>query len=264
MLAITVPYINPIITELGPIAIRWYSLAYIFGIFLGIMHFKQLAKIAKLDISQDFIDDLITGAVIGIVVGGRLGYVLIYDPSYYFSHPLEIIKTWVGGMSFHGGFIGFCLATIIVCRIHLVPLFSALDLAACCAPIGIFLGRLANFINGELYGRKSDVAWAIIVKDTDDVPRHPSQLYEAFSEGVLLLLILNIAFYKFKLYKTRGMLSGIFCILYALFRFISELYRQPDEQLGFIFTFLTMGQILSAFMLIIGIVVIRKSLNRDI
>lgn len=259
MFAIAVPYIDPVITQLGPLAIRWYSLAYIFGIFFGIAQFKYLAGKAKLKLSRNFIDDFITGIVIGIILGGRIGYVLIYDPMHYLANPLDIFKTWNGGMSFHGGFLGFCIATVIVCRMHNIRLFSLFDIAACCAPIGIFLGRIANFINGELFGRATDMPWGITVIDTDDMVRHPSQLYEAFSEGILLYAILALAFFKFKLYKKVGMLSGIFCLGYATFRCVCELFRQPDAQIGYIFGFITMGQILSLVMFALALIIFRQS-----
>lgn len=254
MFAITIPYIDPVLTDLGPIAIRWYSLAYIFGIFLGAMHFKYLAKKTDFDVSRDFIDDLITASIISIVLGGRLGFVLIYDSAYYFAHPIEIFKTWNGGMSFHGGFIGFCIAAIMVCKIHKIPILSLFDLAACCAPIGIFLGRIANFINNELGGRLTDVSWAVITPIGDHLPRHASQIYEALTEGLLLFIILNILLFKYNMYKRHGMLSGLFCVLYSVFRFLTEIYRQPDEQLGFVLYDMTMGQVLSLVMFMFGCV----------
>lgn len=259
MLAIIIPYINPVLTELGPIPIRWYSLAYIFGIFLGAMHFKYLAKKTKFDVSRDFTDDLITAAIISIIIGGRLGFVFIYDHVYYLAHPIEIVKTWNGGMSFHGGFIGFCLAAVIVCRMHKVKVLTLLDLVACCAPIGIFLGRIANFINSELFGRVTDVSWAVIFPVGDALPRHASQIYQALTEGLLLFVILNILLLKFQLHKRQGMLSGLFCVLYSLFRFITENYRQPDEQIGFVFGNFTMGQILSLVMFVAGVMIIYSS-----
>ncbi len=257
MQAIILPYINPILIELGPIPIRWYSLAYVFGIFLGAIQFKYLAKKIKLEMSCDFLDDLVTGIIIGIVIGGRLGFVLIYEHTYYFAYPLEILKTWNGGMSFHGGLIGFCIATTIVCRMHKTNIFAILDISACCAPIGIFLGRIANFINNELYGRITNVSWAVVFPG-ENIARHPSQIYEALSEGLLLFVILNILMIRFKIYKSKGMISGLFCFLYAFFRFIIENFRQPDKQLGFIIHSITMGQILSILMIIIGTIVVIK------
>jgi phosphatidylglycerol:prolipoprotein diacylglycerol transferase len=261
MLAILLPHINPILADLGPIQIRWYSLAYIFGIFLGAIYFQYLAKKIKLKLSQNFMDDFITSIILGIIIGGRLGFTLIYNPKYYITHPIEILKTWNGGMSFHGGLIGFFIATLLVCRSHKVKTFAILDLAACCAPIGIFLGRIANFVNSELYGRKSDMPWAVIFPDVDSIARHPSQIYEALTEGTLLFIILNIALTKFKLYKHQGVLSGLFCVFYSLFRFTVENFRQPDEQVGFVIYHLTMGQLLSIAMIILGAFIVYKNLR---
>ncbi len=261
MLAIILPHIDPVLADLGPVQIRWYSLAYIFGIFFGATYFQYLAKTIELKLSRNFMDDFITSIIVGIIIGGRLGFTLIYDPIYYLSHPIEILKTWNGGMSFHGGLVGFCVATLLVCRNHNIKLFTILDLAACCAPIGIFLGRIANFVNSELCGRASDVAWAVVFPDVDAIARHPSQIYEALTEGLLLFVILNIALTKFKLYKYQGMLSGLFCIFYSIFRFTVENFRQPDEQVGFVIYHLTMGQLLSIAMLIFGIIIVLRSKN---
>ncbi len=264
MLAILLPHIDPVLADFGTIQIRWYSLAYIFGIFLGAIYLQHLAKTIKLKLSQDFMDDFITSIILGIIIGGRLGFTLIYDPRYYLTNPIEILKVWDGGMSFHGGFIGFCIATLLVCRKHKVKAFAILDLAACCAPIGIFLGRIANFVNSELYGRKSNMPWAVIFPDVDSIARHPSQIYEALTEGLLLFIILNIALTKFKLYKHQGVLSGLFCVLYSLFRFTVENFRQPDKQVGFVIYHLTMGQLLSIAMLIFGIAIIYKKASKSL
>jgi phosphatidylglycerol:prolipoprotein diacylglycerol transferase len=261
MLAIILPHIDPVLADLGPIQIRWYSLAYIFGIFFGTSYFQYLAKTVKIKLSRDFIDNFIISIIFSIIIGGRLGFILIYNPYYYLTHPIEILKTWNGGMSFHGGLLGFCVATFLVCRNQKIKTMTILDLAACCAPIGIFLGRIANFINSELCGRASDLPWAVIFPNVDSIARHPSQIYEALTEGLLLFIILNIALRKYKLYKHQGMLSGLFCILYSLFRFSVETFRQPDEQLGFVMYHLTMGQLLSIVMIIFGIFITIKSKN---
>jgi phosphatidylglycerol:prolipoprotein diacylglycerol transferase len=260
MLAIVLPYINPVMVEIGSIPIRWYSLAYVAGFFIGAMYFKYIAKKTKIVLSKNFIDDFITAVIIGVIIGGRLGFVLIYDYAYHFGHPHEILKTWNGGMSFHGGLIGFCIAAIIVAKKHKLNILSVLDIAACCAPIGIFLGRIANFVNGELNGRVTEVPWAVIFPYGDRLPHHPSQLYEAFTEGFLLFIIINILMMKFNLYKRPGIISGLFCIFYSLFRFIVENFRQPDEQLGFIIFTLTMGQVLSIITLGVGIALVSKNI----
>ena len=196
-MAISVPYIDPVVLSLGPLVIRWYSLAYIAGIFLGIAYLKFLAKKSKLTLSKEFFDDLFVGSIIGIVLGGRLGFVTFYQPIYYFAHPLDIIKIWHGGMSFHGGFIGFVIAIIIITKKHHIDLWKVLDLCACVAPIGIFFGRIANLINGELLGRTTDVVWAVIFHDGTHLSRHPSQLYEALGEGLLLFIILVLILIQF-------------------------------------------------------------------
>jgi phosphatidylglycerol:prolipoprotein diacylglycerol transferase len=259
MLAVILPHIDPVLADLGPIQIRWYSLAYIFGIFFGTSYFQYLAKTIKIKLSRDFIDNFIISIILGIIIGGRLGFVLIYNPFYYLSHPIEILKTWNGGMSFHGGLLGFCVATLLACRNYKIKIITILDLAACCAPIGIFLGRIANFVNSELCGRASKLPWAVVFPNVDSIARHPSQIYEALTEGLLLFIILNIALRKYKLYKHQGMLSGLFCIFYSLFRFFVENFRQPDEHLGFVMYHLTMGQLLSVIMMILGIIIIFKS-----
>lgn len=263
MFVIFLPYINPVLTEVGPLVIRWYSLAYIFGIFIGMMYFKYLAKKVKFKLTRDFIDDYITAIVLGIVIGGRLGFVLIYDPNYYLAHPLEILKTWQGGMSFHGGFMGFCVANLIIARMYKITSFTLLDITACCAPIGIFLGRIANFINGELYGRVSSLPWAVVFPNQPDIARHPSQLYEAFTEGLLLFVILNIATLRLNYYKKPGLISGLFCVFYSLFRWVAELFREPDAHIGFLFNFFTMGQLLSSAMLMLGLVIIYRSTHNN-
>jgi len=215
---------------------------------------RFLAKKTGLKLHPQFIDSLFCFIIIGIIVGGRLGYVLFYDPIEYLHNPIEILKTWHGGMSFHGGAIGALFAIILVCKHYKLSHWRLLDLVACAAPIGIFLGRIANFINGELFGKSTPLPWGVVFSNTGggDSARHPTQLYEALGEGLLLFMVLNFFLFKYNAYKKPRMLSSLFCIFYSLFRFGIEFLKEPDPQLGYFFGFLTMGQLLSLGMLGIG------------
>jgi len=243
------PNIDPVIFSVGGISVHWYSLAYIFGVMLGYWRASHLSRKFNLGISKKQLEDFITYIIIGIILGGRLGYVLLYDPEKYLSHPLDILKTYEGGMSFHGGFFGFVMAGLIFCRKNKIDFISLMDLAAMVAPIGIFFGRLANFVNAELYGRATDMPWGFIFPGSDGMPRHPSQLYEALLEGLALFCIMQAGQ---KMLRKRGMASGVFLVFYACFRIFVELFRQPDAQLGFFFGACTMGQLLSLPMIILG------------
>jgi len=215
-------------------------------------------------LTKKILDDMVMWAVFGIVLGGRLGYVLFYKPDYYFAHPIEIVKVWGGGMSFHGGMIGFILAFYIFCRKYRVPFAPVIDVLACVVPIGLFFGRLANFINGELYGRVADVPWGIVFPYGGDQPRHPSQLYEASMEGILLFALLM---YLLKFTQARQkplLLGGVFITGYAISRIIVECFRQPDDFLGFFFGYVTMGQLLSLPMLALGLYLIFRKCPRSI
>ncbi len=260
-MAISIPYINPVAIELGPLAIRWYSIAYIVGIIAGIAYLKFLAKKSKFTLSTCFFDDLFIGSVIGIVLGGRLGFITFYQPLYYFAHPLDIIKIWHGGMSFHGGIIGFTIAIMIIAKKHNLSSWKLLDLCACVAPIGIFLGRIANFINTELLGRVTNVSWGVIFPDGTNLIRHPSQLYEALSEGLLLFIILNCLFFYKKLYQRPRLLSASFGIWYATTRITSEFFREPDISVGYFFEYFTLGQILSSIILVMCLYLFMISKN---
>ena len=250
--------LDPILLDFGLIVIRWYSLAYIFGIIIGwwlgkkiIIHFLNNKNIIfKL---EDF-DDLITYLIISIIVGGRLGYIIFYNFEYYISNPLDIIKVWEGGMSFHGALIGIIFGTNLFAINRKISSFFLLDAISCVAPIGIFFGRLANFINAELVGKVTEVSWSVIFPTIDLLPRHPSQLYEAFLEGLILFLILNIYILK-KNYKT-GTCACLFLINYGVFRIISEFYREPDSQVGYLFDQFSMGAILSSLMIMAGAILI--------
>lgn len=253
------PNINPIIISFGPLAISWYSLSYVVGIVLGWFYIIKLIEKKYTTLEKQHIDDFITCVIIGIIVGGRLGYVIFYDPVKYFSNPIEILKTYEGGMSFHGGIIGFVVASIIFTKKNHIKYFTLVDAAAAATPIALFLGRIANFINAELYGRITDVPWAFIFPGSDGLPRHPSQLYEAALEGIVLFFILYFAITKYQGLKKPGFISGLFLIFYSGFRLIIENFREPDAHIGFHAEFITRGQLLCIPMLIIGIIIIRYS-----
>ena len=240
---------NPVAIQIFSIEIRWYSLAYIFGILIGWLYCKKIL-IKDKNISKLF-DDLISYLIIGIILGGRLGYVIFYNLEYFSSNPIEILMIWQGGMSFHGGLLGVLASTIIYAKKHNVNKFIFLDLIAGSAPIGIFLGRIANFLNSELYGRETDILWSVIFTKIDNITRHPSQIYEALLEGVILFFILFFFIKKNYLLKP-GLISSLFLIFYSLFRFLVEFFRVPDEQVGFIYLNLTIGQIISLIFLSFG------------
>jgi phosphatidylglycerol---prolipoprotein diacylglyceryl transferase len=240
---------DPVAFQIFSLEIRWYSLAYIVGISLGWIYCKK-----KLIYNQniiDIFDDFITYIIIGIILGGRVGYILFYNFKYFFENPLEILMIWNGGMSFHGGLIGIIIASKLFSNKHKISQFIFLDLVALSAPIGIFFGRIANFINSELYGVATHVPWSVKFILVDNIKRHPSQLYEAFFEGIILFFILNYYFKKDYL-KKPGLISGLFLIFYSLFRFFAEFFRSPDPQIGYLILNLTMGQLISVGFLIIG------------
>lgn len=255
---IAYPEVDPIIFQIGPFALRWYALAYVFGL-IGAWHYcRWLTKRPPRLIGPEAFDDFLVWATLGVVLGGRLGYILFYKPGYYLSNPLEIFMLWEGGMSFHGGFLGVMLAVGLFARKLKVNYFTMADIVACAAPIGIFLGRLANFINGELFGRAADplaVPWAMVFParmDPAQIPRHPSQLYEAGLEGIALFLILMVLV-RLGWLERPGRLSASFLCGYGLARLIVEFFREPDQHLGFFLSGVTMGQILSLPMLLVGL-----------
>ena len=244
---------DPVAIQIFTLEIRWYSLAYIIGILFGwILSKKVFISDSNL---KDKFDDFITFLILGIIIGGRLGYVFFYNFEYYFNNPADIFKIWQGGMSFHGGLIGVIIASIWFSKKNNQNVFDYLDIVSLVAPIGIFCGRLANFINSELYGIETNMPWAVKFVQVDNLFRHPSQLYEAIFEGIILFLIL-IYFRKKGFMKIPGFISGLFLIFYSIFRFLIEFYRAPDEQLGYLFFSLTMGQIISFIFLMIGIYLI--------
>lgn len=269
-LVIPFPEIDPVLLELGPLAIRWYSLAYIAGLTIGWWYSSRLLKADRLwgmagpPASRDQLNDLLTWVIIGVISGGRLGYVLFYNATYYVANPLDALKIWNGGMSFHGGMIGVIVALVIFSWKNRIPLLSLADVIAAAAPIGLFFGRLANFVNGELYGRVTDVPWAFIFPhDPSQLPRHPSQLYEAILEGLLLFIILRCLTHWAKALRYPGIVAGSMLVGYATARMAVELFREPDAHLGFVAgNWLTMGMILSAPMVVAGAVLIALGLFR--
>jgi len=252
---------DPVAIQIFSAEIRWYSLAYIFGILFAWIYCKKIL-IKDKNISILF-DDLISYLIIGIILGGRLGYVLFYNIKYYLTNPMEILMIWHGGMSFHGGILGILIGTIFFSKKHGLNKYVFLDLISASAPIGIFLGRIANFINSELYGRETDVFWSVVFVKVDNVSRHPSQIYEAIFEGLILFFIMFILVKKNYLLK-NGMVTALFLIFYSIFRFFVEFYRAPDEQLGFIILNLTIGQIISLVFFCFGsyLFFVKKNENR--
>ena len=251
---------DPVLIDFGILQIRWYSLAYIFGILAGWWYGKVIIRKKVLDSNQNNylknFDDLIVYIIIGVVVGGRLGYVIFYDPTFYLENILEIFKLWNGGMSFHGGLIGVIMGVYIFSNLKNLNYKIYFDTVSCVAPIGIFLGRIANFINGELYGTPTEKSWGIIFPEVDNLTRHPSQIYEALLEGFVLFIILN--FLVTKKNTSHGLISSSFLILYGTFRIISEQFREPDEHMGYIFGYLSMGSLLSIIMIIFGLLLFSK------
>ena len=253
---------DPVAFQIFSFEIRWYSLAYIIGILLGWVLSKKIF-IKNLEINKKF-DDYISYLIIGIIVGGRFGYIVFYNFNYYLNNILDIFKIWEGGMSFHGGLIGVICASIIFAKKNKQDYFLYTDVVALAAPIGIFFGRLANFVNSELYGSPTEVPWAVTFVQVDNLSRHPSQLYEAVLEGIILFLIL-IYFRKKNYLEKPGLISALFLILYSIFRFIVEFFRVPDEQLGYLILSLSMGQIISLIFIIFGIILFYvKNENKQI
>ncbi|CCE08787.1 Prolipoprotein diacylglyceryl transferase [Bradyrhizobium sp. STM 3843] len=268
-LLIKLPAFEPVAIAIGPFAIRWYALAYIGGIVVGWLYARSLLKKDRLwggpaPISLVQLDDFILWVTLGIILGGRTGYVLFYNLPFFMDHPLEIFELWKGGMSFHGGFMGCVIAVILFCRHNGLPILSLGDITTAVGPIGLFLGRIANFINGELWGRTADpsLPWAMIFpNDRTQLPRHPSQLYEAGLEGIVLFVVLAILI-RFGALKRPGLTLGSFVLLYGLARITSEHFREPDPQLGFLWGGLTMGMLLSVPMLIVGAILIIRALRK--
>ena len=253
---------NPILIDLGLFQIRWYSMAYILGITFGWIYAKRIiSKIVKnkydfISIKASQFDDIIIYLVMGIILGGRLGYVIFYNFGYYSENIFEIFKLWQGGMSFHGGLLGVIISIFIFSKKIKVNFFKFSDIVACVAPIGIFFGRLANFINGELFGKVSALPWAVIFPNSDNISRHPSQIYEAILEGVVLFILINFFAFKKKLIFKAGYVSGLFLIFYSIVRIIGESFREPDIHIGYFFNYFSTGVLLSFVTFLAGCTII--------
>ena len=255
------PQIDPVIVQIGPFAIRWYAIAYIAGLVLGWRLMRRLVVMPPAVATPLQVDDFLTWATLGVVLGGRLGYVLFYQPLVFLAEPLRILQVWTGGMSFHGGMLGVSIATVWFCRRNNIRLLGFADRLAVVAPIGLCFGRIANFINGELWGRPAPdwLPWAMKFPTGGDVLRHPSQLYQALLEGVLLFTVLFFLSRREWVRARAGLLTGVFLTGYGLARITGEFFREPDAFLGFLFAGATMGQLLSIPMVLAGIWLIRRS-----
>ena len=257
--ALLFPQIDPVIVQIGPLAIRWYAMAYIAGLVLGWRLMRRLVTMTPAVATPLHVDDFLTWATLGIVLGGRLGYVLFYQPAVFLADPMRILQVWTGGMSFHGGMLGMMIATVWFCRRNGIALLPFGDRLAVVVPLGLCFGRLANFVNGELWGREApDVPWAMIFPNGGPIPRHPSQLYQAFLEGVVLFVLLFALSRREWVRAQAGMLTGVFLAGYGLARITGEFFREPDAFLGFLFAGVTMGQLLSIPMVLAGIWLIRR------
>ena len=259
------PAINPILVHIGPLAVRWYALAYIVGILAGWIYARAIISSPRLwngaaPLTVVDFDDFVIWITLGIILGGRIGYVLFYNLPLFAEHPLQIFQLWNGGMSFHGGFLGCTIAIVAFALKRKIPVFSLGDLTTAVTPIGLCLGRLANFVNGELWGRPTDVPWAMIFPTGGPIPRHPSQLYEAALEGIVLFVVLNILV-RLGALKRPGVITGSFAIGYSLARITCEFFREPDPQLGFLWGGLTMGMLLCIPLMLAGIAILAYALR---
>lgn len=261
MYVIPFPTIDPVLIEIGPLAIRWYALAYVAGLVLGWRYAMRLGRRADTPVEADHADAFLGWATLGVILGGRLGYVLFYGLSYFIEHPGDIFRLWEGGMSFHGGLLGVVVAGLIFCRVKRIPALAFGDVLAAVTPIGLFFGRIANFINGELWGRPTDVPWAMVFPRADAEPRHPSQLYEAGLEGIVLFAVLSVMVHRFGALGRPGLVVGTFIAGYGICRFIVEFFRQWDAGLELYFGWLSQGQLLSLPMVLVGAVFVVLALR---
>lgn len=272
-MAIVINPIDPVAFSMFGLPIRWYALAYVASFTLGFLLFRYLVrrKDSQIYLDKKQLDDVLSAFILGVIIGGRLGYVLFYNLSYFMANPLEVFALWHGGMSFHGGLIGVIVATFLFVRKQKFPDKSVtrntlriLDLLATLAPLGFFMGRIANFINMEIMGRATDSPLGVVFRGQTEIPRHASPLYEAATEGVLLFIIMWLLYNKTNLKKYPGALGGMLCILYAIFRIFCEQFRQPDAQIGFLTSWgLTQGMLLSVVMFIIGVVVLTCAYRKN-
>ncbi len=252
MTGLPFPDISPIMFSVGPLAVRWYSMAYLAGIVIGWYLLNRNVAKNSLGLSKQDVEDLIFYLTLGIIVGGRLGYAIFYGGSQMWLEPWHLLEIWKGGMSFHGGVLGVVVAVFIFARRIKYPFLGLTDLIVLYAPLGILFGRVANFINDELWGRVTNVSWAVRFPNGGYLPRHPSQLYEAFFEGLLMLIVLNLLWQIKVVRQRQGTVSAIFVMFYGLFRILMEQFREPDPQLGFFWRYITMGQMLSVPLIMVG------------
>jgi phosphatidylglycerol:prolipoprotein diacylglycerol transferase len=264
LLLIPYPEIDPVLVQLGPFAIRWYALAYISGLIIGWRIMRRVCQQPPAILSPEKIDDFLLWAALGVILGGRIGYVLFYKPVEFLHDPKQIFLIWEGGMSFHGGLLGVIVAIIAYGLRNKTSVFMISDLVAMVTPVGLFFGRLANFINGELWGRATDVPWAMIFPRGGPVPRHPSQLYQAFFEGIVLLVIVNLVWKLTDGRRRPGLLTGVFCAGYGVARIVGEIFREPDSFMGFLLgtSWLSMGMVLSLPMVLFGLRLIIRAYRR--
>ena len=262
LFALPFPAIDPVLVAIGPFAIRWYALAYITGLLLGWRVMRVLAQKPPVAASHDQVDDFLVWATLGVIFGGRLGYIVFYRPDHYLANPMEILAVWQGGMSFHGGILGVTVAGILFVRRRGLAALPFADRLACVAPLGLLFGRIANFINGELWGRAADIPWAVVFPRGGPIARHPSQLYEAALEGALLFAVLYVLQRQDGVRARPGLLTGVFLAGYALARITGEIFREPDAFIGFLPFGTTWGQWLSLPMLAIGLVLIVRTVRR--
>lgn len=262
-------YINPIAIQIGPLAIHWYGISYVISIIIGWAIAKKITQNQKIwgnsksPISNQNIDDSITWIIVGIIIGGRLGYVMFYDLQYYITQPTKIIAVWDGGMSFHGGVIGTLIAIVAFARKRKIPVMSMFDIVTLCSCVGLFAVRLANFVNAELWGKTTNLPWGIVFPNAGEIPRHPSQIYEAMLEGAMMFAILLWLVVKKNKLQNRGFIAGMWLIIYAITRIIIETVREPDAHIGYIFAnFITMGMILSIPMIAIGVWAVVNAKNK--
>ena len=265
-MAITIDPISPVAFSIFGLDIRWYALAYIAGFVIGYFVFRKMLASKKSPIVMDKkqLDDFLTVIILGVIIGGRLGYVLFYNPLFFITHPLEIFAVWHGGMSFHGGLIGVLVAVWLFARKNKIRALSVLDMLSVVGPIGLFFGRIANFINMEVMGRATDVPWAVVFRGETPIPRHPSPLYEAFGEGIILFVLMSCLYRFTGLRRRPGALAGIMAMAYAIIRIICEQFRAPDAQIGFLTSWgLTMGMLLSAIMFVAGAVIFAFAFRKN-
>jgi len=268
LLVLPFPHFDPVLVQIGPFALRWYALAYITGILLGWLYGRAIIRSERLwggpaPLTVTDFDDFLLWVTLGVILGGRIGYMLFYNPAHFAAHPADIIQLWKGGMSFHGGFAGVVIAVLLFARSRQIPWLSLGDICCAVYPVGHLLGRIANFINGELWGRPTDVPWAVVFPGGGPFPRHPSQLYEAALEGLLLLVILAVALRHGAL-KRPGLVIGLFAFGYGMLRCFCELFREPDAQLGFLWGGLTMGMLLSIPLMAAGLAFIANALRSKV